>query len=260
MYKPKQLIILGGGTTAEEGINKGLWGKTQGKLLLSLNASSFFFFSDTAAVFVDDTFYKSELDKYKELPLCIGQWTPESFKLKLSNTILLPVSSGHYDRSLKKGVYDSYLCGLFALSLGIYLLNEGEIFILGMDFGVKNGDSLANTLQEAELDNITNKEVKLKEKFYIKKDNQIYRTKTHWCQGKEEHRGVGLTAMYYGKDERYRFDVYKEEKKCKIYTVGNSRLEQFEKINYDIFFNKLDNEIYNQDELREWIKTRLNNV
>ena len=121
--KPKQLIILGGGTSIREGINSGLWSKLQGKFVFSLNEGAFFFFNDTIPVFVDETFYKDNLDIYKEFPFVIGHKTPETERFKLDNTVLLKSEHKHYYRNdcIQKGIYSTYWCGIFALTLGIYL-------------------------------------------------------------------------------------------------------------------------------------------
>ena len=48
------------------------------------------------------------------------------------------------------------------------------------------------------------------------------------------------------------------EQKIKIYNVSPlSKIPVFEKINYTTFFNMLDKNIYNQEELREIIKQKI---
>lgn len=263
MNKTKQLIIIGGGTSKKEGLSKDLWSKLNGKLTFGLNYS-YKCFKSTVQMFVDELFYNEQHKELKTLSLIIGKFHKHiicykckgqkpmikscnhcnklGYIPKFSNTIMLK-DTINYNRNLKKGVYKSALVGLFALSIGIYLLNEGdEIYLLGYDFGNLNNNR--------------------------DKKGRLF---THSYQGELEHRGIGKVSYYNsagkikGKiraDED--FGVFADEKKIKIYNVSpNSKINIFEKIDYDTFFNKLDKETFNQEELREWIKEkirRINNV
>ena len=123
---------------------------------------------------------------------------------------------------------------MFALSLGIYLLNEGQIYLLGFDEGC--------------IDN--------------RKDNKGRRI-THFYQGEIEHRGINKTNYYDGiikNKSRAYWDYlpYASEKKCQIFNVSlKSNIPTFPKISYDEFFNKMDNETFVQEELRKVIKEKL---
>ncbi len=231
MNKPTQLIIIGGGSSIQEGISKGLWSKLKNRWTIGLNYS-YNFFDSTVLCYVDGDgqFYSKESknEKFQNLLLIIGK---EHNNLKvLPNTIALKTNDAKYYRDVKLGCYKSSLVGLFALSLAIYLLDEGEIFLLGYD----------NSAQE--------------------KDNKN-RPNTHFYQGEIEHRGIGKINYYGGKDRAKRdFGVYKGEKKVKIYNVSlDSKIpgDIFEKISYDEFFKKLDNKQFDQNYIREYIKGKL---
>lgn len=223
----KQLVIIGGGTSIKEGISKDLWKKMRNRFTFGLNYSFKYFPNPTAQLFVDDKFYIDEKQKMKNLSLIIGK----KHKItKMPNTIMLQCKS-KYIRNLKDGIYKSTLVGLFALSLGIYILEEGEIYLLGFDYSAQGKD----------------------------KDG---RDCTHFYQGDIKHRGIGKTN-YYTADKRADrdFGVYKNEKKVKIYNISlNSKINIFPKISYDKFFSLLNNEQCNQNKLRQYIKEKLNGL
>ena len=233
----KQLVIIGGGTSIREGISKGLWDKLNGKFVFGLNYSYHHFPTATAQIFVDNKFYEERETELKQLPLVIGKWSSNVIRLiknkKIDNTILLKSVSKHY-RNIVHGVYKSSLCGIFALTLGIYLLDdEGEIYLLGFDYSGQGKD---------------------------KKGRQ----NTHYYQGEESlrHRGWAKTNYYDSKGRADRdFEPYKKEKKIKIYNVSiNSRIPTFPKITYDEFFNRLVTRHQKQAQLRAWIKSQLKNM
>ena len=222
---PKQAIIIGGGWSKTEGIEKGLWEKIKDKFTCCINYDYKYFNNATFNSFVDAVFYLKEINNLKNLPLIIGKHHKLVENVRHPNTILLQVDDKNYTRNLDIGVYKSSLSGLFSLSLMIYLLNAGEIFLLGYDFG-------GNGMKDG-------------------KGKWI----THSYQGDYQHSGTGRINAY---KKHQKFGVYSEEKQCKIYNVSpNSKIETFEKISYSQFFNKLDNSVYNQIRLREKIKEKL---
>ena len=226
--KPKQAIIIGGGYSKVEGINKGLWNKIENKFVCCTNYD-YINFNATFVTFVDYDFYKNELKNLKKLPLIIGKDSKNLEKIKHLNTILIQSNDSEYTRNLSKGVYKS-LCGVYSLSLMIYLLNIGEIFLCGFDNGSIKGAK-------------------------DKKNRPL----THSYQGKIEHRGIGRLSYYNVSDrEKTDFGVYFNEKQCKIYNVSpDSNIKCFTKITYEQFFNKLDNKSFDQFNLRKWIKEKL---
>jgi len=226
MNKPNQLIILGGGTSVQEGIDKALWTKLQGKWTIGLNYSYNYFYP-TILCYVDEDFYTQEKKRLDNLPLVIGKLHRDI--TTSDNIITLGVNDSKYIRNIKKGVYKSSLAGLFALSLSIYLLDEGEIFLLGFDYG-DNG----------------NKD----------KNNRAY---THFYQGDIHHRGIGKINYYKAKGRASRdFDVYQKEEKIKIYNVSSiSNINSFPKITYNEFFKKLNPNNYCQEEIRNYVRNIL---
>lgn len=229
IQKPSQLIIIGGGWSKKEGIEKGLWDKLKNKFTLGTNYN-YHFFNSTALVYVDVDFYNNNYKDLNKLPLVIGKYHSNIKKEVRKNTVML--KAGHkYTRNLEEGVYKSSLSGIWALSLGIYLLNHGEIFLLGMDYG-DNGKKDKNG------------------KFI-----------THSYQGLINHSGIGKINYYRSKNRADKdYEVYSKETKCEIYNVSiDSRINTFPKISYDIFFSMLDNNTYDQFLLRKHIRQQLDN-
>ena len=229
MNKPNQLIIIGGGHSLKEGIDKGLWNRLKGKFTIGLNYS-YNFSNSTILCYVDGSgqFYDEERkkEKFQKLPLIIGK-KPGDIKI-LPNTTILKMNDVKYFRDIRLGCYKSNLVGLFALSLGIYLLDEGEIYLLGYDYGAigkaKDGRAL-----------------------------------THFYQNQIKHRGIGKVNYFdtIGRADKD-FGVYQNESKVHIYNVSlESKITTFPKLSYAGFFEKLDNKQYNQEELRHSIKEKL---
>jgi len=224
--KPNQLILLHGGYSLKEQLEQ-VKEKIKNKFVIGMNYS-FEDFDSTLLTYVDYDFYKQNIEKLKELPLIIGNYNESIIKMKTLNTIMLSKAQ-IYKRDLSNGVYRSNLAGLFALSLGIYLLDEGEIFLLGADFG----------------------------SIFPKKDIKN-RFLTHYYQDKIHHRGIGKISYYTSYNARRDYKVYVDENKIKIYNVGLlSNIPTFEKIGYPTFFNMLDDNTYNQEELRTEIKNKI---
>ena len=223
--KNKQLIILGAGVSIQNGINKNLWRKIQNKFVIGLNYS-FNYFDSTFHMYVDNQFYIKQHKQISKLPLIVGTYF-DNLKIH-KNTITLPTSN-KYDSTLIKGVYKQSLCGIFALSIAIYLQPK-EIYLLGFDAG-------------SVTDNI------------IKK-----RIETHFYQKDIVHRGTGK-VWYYNIPNRVNKDFKPFENQTNIYNVSlDSKINTFQKISYDDFFNRLDNDTYNQNNLREQIKISLNKI
>ena len=265
---PKQCIILGGGVSIREGIDKGLWSKLENKFTIGLNFS-YNFFNSTFTCFVDPmTFYRKNKHELKNLGLLAGRYTPEIKKEILPNTIFLKPCP-NYTRDLNKGVYNCYLCGLWALSLAIYTLDAGEIYLLGFDNGSLPVDKKENTmalktskgLKEIEVEKVSPQLLKqIKNTVIIKKErDKPLRAMSHWYQGKLEHRGVGRIKFYHASNKTNDlFKVYQNETKCKIFNVSpKSNLTVFPKIGYDEMFIRINPETYNQDELRNQIREKL---
>ena len=203
-------------------------------------------------MFSDANYYDKEREYLKYLPLIIGKFDPnDPVKLPFPNTVLLR-SARQYTRDCSKGVYKGTLCGLIALSFGISLLDEGEIFLLGYDYGAKkqagkpvkdhNGDAITHFYQGG-LENKSGEKIKLL------------------------HRGIGkvnwYTATEIDEEAKKRitraeieFRPYKNESKVKIYNVSpDSLIPTFPKIGYFEFFDRLIQQEHREEIiLREEVK------
>ena len=227
--KPKQLIIIGGGTSIKPCYLPLLKDKLGGYLTIGTNYS-YKFIKSTFQACVDSTFYNAQ---YKDL-LGLGfvvsgapsmtAVAPNTLKLKPSST---------FDQTLKKGVYKANLTGIYTLSLACFLMNgpNDQIFLLGYDYGVKEPPKKGIIAQ------------------------------THFYQSQLAHRGIGKINYYITKDRADKdFDVFKGAT-AKIYNVSlESNINSFEKISYERFFELLDKEEYNQEELLEYVKSRFNSI
>ncbi len=243
----KQIIIIGGGYSIKEGISKGLWDKIKGKEVIGCNYSFNHFPSPTLQCFADNDFYDKNCNKMKSIPLIVG--VNKKLKKILPNTILLP-SLGVYHRDIKMGVYKTSLVGFFSLSLAIYLANPGdEIYLLGMDYGEARKSDYEKFMKNSTV----------LQKVIIRDEKN--RPLTHYYQGELSHRGIGR-MNYYNSLNRAELDYkcYKVVKDIKIYNVSLiSKIPNtiFPKLSYDDFFKKLDNNSYNQTELRKDAVDRL---
>lgn len=245
---PKQLVILGGGASVRpywdgEYKDKGLFTLLPKLFSCGLNYS-YKFVESTVYSAVDEKFFNENYKEILNLPLYISKLHTTVFQPALGKCYFFP-SSWHYDRECYGGIYTSTLAGLFALSLFIKIMDEGEIFLLGYDYGPTR-DAEGKPL----VDNFG-------------------RPFSHWYQGKVEHRGIGKINWYTSthedpkkKGERItnaqrEFGVYASESKVKIYNVNpQSAIDTFEKISYEQFFTKIETTEHNQDEIRKELEMK----
>jgi len=244
----RQVVIIGGGTSVIDGIKSSLFGQLKDKFTVGLNYSHHFI-NTTFLMCVDETFANDQKYYLGRLPLVIGM--EHSGLSAATNIIPLPATT-EYSRDCRKGVYQASLVGLFALSFMIYVLDEGEIFLLGYDYGSQKGNGVQGRAYDAQ-----------------------GRALTHWYQHGDlrsiytgerlqiSHRGIGKVNWYEATqvDEKsqgrisraeHEFKVYQNEKKVSIYNVSlDSRINTFPKIGYDQFFELLNKQIYDQDLLRK---------
>lgn len=254
-----QLIILGGGASALEGIRNLLFNKIQDKLTFGLNYANYYV-DTTACVCTDEVFIAKEAKYLCKLPLVLNRKFGNTRQANLNEMSF--VNCSKYNRSCSEGVYMGNTTGPFALSLGIQILDIGEIFLLGFDYGSQKAEG---SKVRPELDHNG-------------------RPLTHWYQhgqllGRHTHKpleivhsGTGKVSWYEatGLDEESQKTVprsyleykpYINESKIKIYNVSeNSAIEVFEKISYDTFFKKLTKENLNQDDLRAYITLRTKDI
>lgn len=258
---PNHLIILGGGFSVREGIEKGLFNFLQDKFTIGINFS-YKFLPTTLTLGVDDETYNGLLrtpeikhpvfnaNLKRELtdqPLLVWR-DNKDIKQPTSNTILFK-ESNTYTRDLTGGIYKASLSGLFALSLAIKLIDRGIespiIYLCGYDYGpiIKDGKMAVDS-----------------------KGRAI----THFYQNDFAHRGIGKinwycqTAIDYNGDQKRKayaeieFAPYKDEKTVNIINVGgSSMIPHFPQISYDEFFTHKLTPVRNQDELRQELKEEL---
>ena len=242
--KPSQLFIIGGGPSLNEGIEKGLWKKLENKFTINMNFG-YMYFNGTILTFVDSEFYNGyqgkkrikwkdkeerrleHIENIKKMPFMVGQDIEDITEVR-SNTILLKTGPTYYGRKSihYNSMYKANLCGLFSLTLGICLLDVGEIYLLGFDSG-----PIA----------------------WIDKNTPY----THFCQKYPDaikHRGFKQISYYQDRHEERDFGVYKDDPKIKIYNVSlasNIPDTVFPKITYETMFSLINSEEnYSQDALR----------
>jgi len=264
MEFPKQLVLIGGGTSICEGVDLGLWNKIKNKFTNTLNFQ-YKYLDATYMTFVDPEFYNAyqgqfahkwhdteekkqeHINALDNMGLILGLDCDRVQKPPRPNTVLFgrpegkePKTFQYYGHnSIKENkIYSPKLCGLFSLTLGLNILGGGEIYLLGFDNG----------------------------HFYEDiNDHPV----THFAQVVDpnhvKHRGIGEigshpTGYYDGDHEKEDWGVFKNDARVRIYNVSmNSFIPNdiFTKISYKTFFEKLDKNQYNQEGLREWVKGRI---
>jgi hypothetical protein len=250
MNKINECIILGGGLSVKEGQEKGLFQKIENNFVIGINFA-FNFFNPTFTCFADPiSFYKTYYNEIKDLPLIVGRTAPDIGVKPHPNTIFLKPAT-IYNRNLSNGLYHPFLSGIMALSLAIYLLDVGKIWLLGFDNG-----KITNDREQVDITKVKNKSV------IISQGGKYLRNYSHWYQGKLEHRGIGKIQFYHSDNKVNKlFSVFKNEAKCSIVNVSpNSNLTIFPKISYDEMFSQLNNETHHQDELRQFIREKLSTI
>ena len=204
--KPKQLIIVGGGESINKGVNKGLWDALRGRFTCGINYSYRYFQSTYLCCMNYTDFYDVNRKELAKLPLVISCDRPHPSKWE-KNTVLV-------DKNYM-------LSGILALDVGMRVLEEGKIFLLGYDYNEQNN-------------------------------------KTHFYQGEIDHRGIGKSAYYDRGFEDRDFRPFCNNKKIKIFNVSmKSRIKCFSKLTYNKFYKKLDDSKYNQEGLVKEIKRRI---
>lgn len=204
--KTKQLIIIGGGESITKGVDKGLWSALRGCFTCGINYSYRYFQSTFLCCMNYTDFYDVNRKELSKLPLIITCARPHPSKWE-KNTMLINKNF--------------MLSGILALKVGMDILEEGEIFLLGYDYSKQNN-------------------------------------KTHFYQGDIKHRGIGGDKYYNRGFEDKDFRPFCNNKKIKIYNVSmKSKIKCFSKLTYHKFFKKLDDSIYNQKGLVEEIKRRI---
>ena len=245
---PNDLIILGGGSSVIEGIEKGLFQKFPELFTCGLNYS-YRYVPTTVNLGIDEQFYMDNRADLDKLPIFIGK---EHYEIKLQGQnawFLRPNKT--YRRDLLQGIYSTTLAGLFGLSLFINLMEKGStIYLLGYDYGPKK-DAEGNIAK-----------------------NEKGQIITHWYQDNWTglpHRGIGKINWYTATLEDNRisrkmitnaekeFRPYFDEKDVNIVLVGaySAIPDKIKRISYDEFFSKTLTPVHNQDEVRKELEKKL---
>lgn len=120
----KQLIIIGGGYSIQDGIKKDLWNRLEGRFTCGINYSYRYFNSTYLCCMNYADFYDINRYELRQLPLIITIKRPHPSVWE-KNTILL--KENHT------------LSGVLALYVATQLLDKNdEIFLLGYDYGALN--------------------------------------------------------------------------------------------------------------------------
>jgi hypothetical protein len=157
-----------------------------------------------------------------------------------------------YKKKIKKIKYKNYVYDITVKNHMIWV-KRNNICCWSGNCGYDAGKLPNSNLEVVDIKQVKNKGV------IINQGGKYWRERTHWYQGKLEHRGIGKTNFYHSDNKVNKlFSVFKNETKCSIVNVSpNSNLFTFPKINYDEMFNQLNNETYNQEELRQFIREKL---
>jgi len=222
-----RVILIGGGYSVKEGVEKGLWDKIKGEHIWSCNYAFMAMpYLPKKEIWVDIAFYKNNIPAIQKL------WE-QGVEL---HTKKHPQYAGivdhlfcydstrenknyHGTKALeKKMIYYGKmgLSGMFALSLAIGYKFD-EIYLLGYDFGTRSIKDI-NT-------------------HFYQDDLHVYSTGvTH----PEVYRMPNNTVK---QSEVEDFKVYTNEKDIKIFNVSlNSNIPYFDKLSYDAFFERLKDE------------------
>lgn len=235
---PKQVVLIGGGNSINEGLSLGLKDRLENKFTIGINYS-YKHFDSTILSFIDKEFYKSTKleanpDIYEELgklPLIVGLNSQNIKDIAHPNTILLKSSGAYQGKESKdKGFYSPILGGVFSITLAMYLMDfVGTIFLLGFDWNKRTEED--------------------------RKNNRT--VDTHYYK-ELKHRGIGYSRFYENHQPKEYLGCFLKEKKVTIYNVSLlSNLDVFGKLSYETFFEVLNEEQYCPDTLRESIRFKL---
>jgi hypothetical protein len=243
---PKQLVLIGGGASIKEGLDKGLKDLIPKTFSCALNFA-YKYFNSTLICGIDEKFFNENYKDITKMPLFLGKANC-SVNIAGGRNCYLFQHSMKYDRELFGGIYSSTLAGLFALSTFIKLMDIGEIYLLGFDYG---------PIRDLQGRPLVDKLGRPLTHFYQEETNHI------------EHRGIGKTNWYTATiadpnkksqkitNAQKEFGVYANETKVKIYNVNpQSAIPTFEKITYDEFFKKIEPITQTQDEIRKELENK----
>jgi len=219
----KQVILLGGGSSVIEGLNKDLWNKIKNTEIWSLNFSyKFMPFLPKKIVWTDRKVFT---DNCKEIQILYHKGVDLECRFNELYSLYPEVKNYPIEKDRRK--YDSKLdkifigtlglTGYFALSLAVKQQYD-KIYLLGYDFGTPSFNDKS----------------------------------THWYQGLKQNEGylpvisngIANTAVYMDANSAIKssisdFDFYKEWNDKIVNVSSRTNIHQFKIISYDEFFNQL---------------------
>lgn len=239
------LILLGGGNSVKEGIEKELWNRIQGQRIWSLNYAFITMpYLPTREIWMDLPFFDRNVVALQKLQeQGVEMVTKEKVKytelVRLGRIKTYKVNRLREKYNGRNGIKKNFiyvggmgLTGIFALSLAVAEEYE-SIFLLGYDFGTS---SLNETRTHYYQDDIQGEH--FREGFY--EDPKL---------GITYSTGVGRPIVYRTPQDKVKkevedFAVYLPEidkGTLKITNVSlNSNIPYFERISYDEFFERLE--------------------
>jgi len=239
---PNECIIVGGGKSIKNADLAQLGACLKNKFTVLTNYA-YKYFEGSFLVCIDENFYKSTdikknpdiYEELRQLPLIIGVDDRIKAEDALSNTLRLRCNPTQYFRenAKEKSFFTGSLTGVFALTIASYLMNyEGNIFLLGFDWTQRDVSPID-----------------------IQQHDQNTTVETHFYDIK--HRGIGHVSYYENHDPHNYFKSF-QEPKLNIYNVSlESNIETFDKIDYTEMYSLLSNEIYDQENLRNEVRSKL---
>lgn len=221
----------------------------------SIGLNHFFQFGckTTFVSFVDSGFYEDNYNEISKLPLVLGQRSPvlqrHNHDIAHPNTILLKKSNAYKGlESFTEGIYTVHLVGIWALTVAI-TLGFKEIYLLGYDCCVVNGQT---HFYQGVVD------LKRKTDLCVRNKKVGERLFYRGIGKKQTKKGERFRTSTYNRPENLNnqwFEPFKDLKDIKIYNVSpESKIELFEKIDYDSFYSKVTNNHVDQNEARSDIK------
>ena len=258
----KQIFIIASGASIRQGLwdtpieYLPIWQALKEKTVISVNWS-YKWIVPTVALFCDYKFYVNEKEGLDKLPLVVGKEDAfyadvgrylEHFDFLPKNLYFLKHSTGkninnkgmrtvYYGKEAwSKGFYSSQLSGMYALNLAI-ALDYKEIYLLGYD--------------ATEIEGYTH--------FYEPEGIGILKWNGRETSGVGKNERKEYKTGTYNNDINWWFEPFKPELNyIKIYNVSpKSKLDIFPKITYEYFYKKINSETENQEEIRNFIISKI---
>jgi len=237
----------------EHGIDPKLREIIKGNYSIGLN--HFFTYGKcTFTSFVDPAFYTENYKELEKEALIIGHKDPSlirnNYNITHPNTILLKSTNGYKGiHSFTEGFYSRQLVGIWATTLAI-ALGFKKIFWLGFDCCEINEQThfYQGVVDLNKKVDLTLLDKKVGESF-------VYRGVGKYKEGKRK--GQYKTSTYKRPENLNKqwFKPFLKETDVKIYNVSlQSKIDLFEKITYDEFYSKLQNNHIFQDQARANIR------